>query len=70
MTLLQYCVAAEVREADDGPMLRGVVLQEGRAAQGGRAEVFSPFSVMWPADGIKLLGAHRGGGTCSRSSNP
>ena len=60
MTLVQYIVAAEVREADEVPTLRGAILQEGRAAQGGRAEVFSPFSVMWPADGIKLLGAHRG----------
>ena len=37
---LQYVVPVEVREASDGPMLRGVVLQEGRAAHGGRAEVF------------------------------
>ena len=50
----------ELREADDGPMLRGVVLQEGRAAQGGRAEVFTPLSVVWPSDGIALRGEHRG----------
>ena len=50
----------EIREANGVPMLHGVVLQEGRAAQGGRAELFSPFSVIWPADGIKLLGEHRG----------
>ena len=56
---LQYVVPVEVRDAADGPMLRGVVLQEGRAAQGGRAEVFAPFSVVWPADGIALLGEHR-----------
>ena len=36
---LQYIVPVEVREADDGPKLRGTILQEGRAAQGGRAEV-------------------------------
>ena len=59
MTLLQYIVAAEVREADEGPMLRGMILQEGRAASGGRAEVFSPLSVIWPADGIAILGKHR-----------
>ena len=52
--------SVEVRESETGPMLHGVVLQEGRAAQGGRAELFSPFSVIWPADGIKLLGEHRG----------
>ena len=42
---VQYVVPVELREADDGPMLRGVVLQEGRAARGGRAEVFTPLSV-------------------------
>ena len=31
---LQYIVPVEVREADDGPKLRGTILQEGRAAQG------------------------------------
>ena len=57
---VQYVVPVELRDADDGPMLRGVVLQEGRAAAGGRAEVFSPFSVVWPHDGISLRGEHRG----------
>ena len=57
---VQYVVPVELREADDGPMLRGVVLQEGRAAHGGRAEVFSPLSVVWPSDGIALRGEHRG----------
>ena len=57
---LHYVVPVELREATDGPMLRGVVLQEGRAAQGGRAEVFAPLSVVWPSDGIALLGEHRG----------
>ena len=57
---VQYVVPVELREADEGPMLRGVVLQEGRAAQGGRAEVFAPLSVVWPSDGIALLGEHRG----------
>ena len=57
---LQYVVPVELREADDGPKLRGIVLQEGRAAQGGRAEVFAPGSVVWASDGIALLGEHRG----------
>ena len=57
---LQYVVPVELREAADGPMIRGVVLQEGRAAQGGRAELFSPFSVVWPSNGIALLGEHHG----------
>ena len=57
---LQYVIPVELREASEGPTLRGVVLQEGRAAQGGRVELFSPFSVIWPANGIALLGEHRG----------
>ena len=57
---LQYIVPVEVREADDGPKLRGTILQEGRAAQGGRAELFAPGSVVWASDGISLLGEHRG----------
>ena len=56
---LSYVVPVEVREADDGPMLRGVILQEGRAASGGRAEVFAPLSVVWPSHGIALLAEHR-----------
>ena len=59
MTLLPYVVPIEVREADDGPMLKGTILQEGRAAHGRRAEVFAPFSVMWPTNGISILGEHR-----------
>ena len=57
---VQYVVPVELREADEGPVLRGTVLQEGRAAQGGRAELFSPFSVVWPHYGLKLLSEHRG----------
>ena len=52
--------SVEIREAKDGPMLHGTILQEGRAAQGGRAESFSPLSVVWPSSGIALLGEHRG----------
>ena len=57
---LQYVIPVELREASEGPTLRGVVLQEGRAAQGGRAEVFAPLSVVWPSNGIALLAEHRG----------
>ena len=57
---LQYAVPVELRESDGGPMLRGTVLQEGRAAQGGRAESFAPLSVVWPSTGIALLAEHRG----------
>ena len=53
----------EVREADTPgyePTLRGVMLQEGRAASGGRREVFTPGSVSWPHDGVEVLTEHRG----------
>ena len=65
---LQYVVPVELREASEGPLLRGVVLQEGRAAQGGRAEVFAPLSVTWPANGIALLAEHRGAELCPREA--
>ena len=48
----------EVRE--EGGELHGTILQEGRAASGGRAEVFAPGSVTWPADGVGILTEHRG----------
>ena len=57
--ILHVC-PVEIREADAGPLLSGTILQEGRAAQGGRVEVFAPGSVVWPADGIAVLGEHRG----------
>ena len=50
----------ELREAKDGKTLIGTILQEGRASVGGRAESFAPFSVLWPSNGIALLGEHRG----------
>ena len=53
-------VAVEVRASESGPVLRGVILQEGRAATGGRAEVFSPGAVHWPDDGIALRLQHLG----------
>lgn len=60
MTPEVITVAAECRASDDGPMLHGVILQEGRAATGGRAEVFAPGSVVWPASGVEVLTEHRG----------
>ena len=50
--------ALEFRQ--EGRELHGVVLQEGRAATGGRAEVFAPNSIEWPASGIDILPEHRG----------
>ena len=58
---LAVSAAVEVRAAEDGkpPQLFGVMVQEGRAASGGRAELFTPGSVEWPADGVGILLAHR-----------
>ena len=39
-------------------MLHGVILQEGRAAAGGRAELFAPGAVVWPSDGVAILPEH------------
>ena len=55
-------IPVEVRASEDGPMLRGVILTEGRAASGGRAELFAPGSVVWPSDGIGILTEHRATG--------
>ena len=53
------CGAAEIRAAEDGPQLHGIIITEGRAASGGRREVFTPGSVEWPAGGVGILLAHR-----------
>ena len=50
----------EIRESESGPTLHATVLQEGRAARGGRAELFAPGSVVWPADGIEIRTRHLG----------
>ena len=51
----------EVRESRPGrePTLRGVMLQEGRAASE-RREVFAPGAVEWPSNGVAILTEHRG----------
>ena len=51
--------AAELRAAEDGEHLHAVLIQEGRAASGGRKELFVPGSVQWPAEGVGILTAHR-----------
>lgn len=50
----------EIREADGGPRLHGTILQEGRAAAGGRAELFAPGAVLWPDEGIEIRTIHKG----------
>ena len=52
--------SVEIRQAEGRePTLHGIMLQEGRAATGGRAELFAPQSVQWPADGVGVLTAHK-----------
>ena len=53
----------EVRESNRAgyePSLRGVMLTEGRAASGGRAEVFANNSVSFPSEGVGIMVRHRG----------
>jgi len=60
MTPGRLPAAVELRQSAEGPRLEGVILQEGRAAAGGRAELFTPFSVAWPPLGIDILIGHGG----------
>ncbi|MXY17105.1 MAG: hypothetical protein F4Y57_08965 [Acidobacteria bacterium] len=53
-------VEVELREADDGAQLHATILQEGRAAAGGRAEVFAPDAASWPSEGIAIRTRHHG----------
>lgn len=52
---------AEVELRDTG-MLHAVLVQEGRAASGGRREVFTPGSVTWPSTGVRIITEHREAG--------
>ena len=51
--------SVEIREADNGPMLHGVLIQEGRAASV-RPEVFAPGSLVWSSDGVAIRAKHLG----------
>ena len=55
---MRLAFEVELREAEAGPELHGVMLTEGRAASGGRREVFVPGSVSWPAGGVEVLPRH------------
>ena len=62
MTDAPYLSVLEFREDDSRTSpgrISGVVLPLGRVA-GDRREVFTPGSVTWPADGVRLLAEHRG----------
>ena len=48
----------EVRH--EGEHLHGTMLTEGRAASGGRRELFAPGSVQWPSTGVSVLTEHLG----------
>ena len=51
--------SVEIRAATTGPMLHGVLIQEGRAASA-RAEIFAPLSLVWASDGIAIRSEHLG----------
>lgn len=52
--------ALELRASETSPgRLVGTLLEYGRVA-GDRREVFTPNSVRWPANGVRLLAEHRG----------
>ena len=53
------CSPVELRESETGPMLHGVLIQEGRAASA-RAEVFAPLSLVWASEGVAVRAEHRG----------
>ena len=51
----------EIREqAGREPMLHAVLIQEGRAASGGRSELFTPNSIEWPSEGVAIKTVHLG----------
>ena len=52
--------AVECRASESGPVLRGVIVSEGRAATGGRRELFAPGAIVWPSDGIAIRRVHLG----------
>ena len=50
-------VPLEIRESDDGEHLNGVIVQEGRAGTA-RKELFTPGSLVWPAEGVPIRETH------------
>ena len=57
---MRHSFEVECRESGDGKTLRGVLVTEGRAASGGRRELFAPGSVQWPASGVGIALEHHG----------
>ena len=58
---MRHTFEVEIREAEGKrPRLRGVMITEGRAASGGRAEVFAPGSIQFPTEGVGIQTRHHG----------
>lgn len=60
---VNHSFEVELREAERAgyePSLYGTMIQEGRAATGGRRELFAPGSVEWPSEGVAIMTEHRG----------
>ena len=60
---MNQTVAFELREAERPGYertLRATIITEGRAASGGRRELFTPGAVEWPREGVAILTEHRG----------
>ena len=56
---MKHSFEVEIRQAEGRePELHGVMLTEGRAASGGRAELFVPGSVQWPSEGVEIAPSH------------
>ena len=58
--VIRIPVEVEIRESEGVPRLHATILQEGRAAAGGRNELFAPGSVLWPEAGIAIRTEHHG----------
>ena len=50
----------QIEMRQEASELRGVLIQEGRAASGGRREVFTPGAVEWLDSGVEILPEHKG----------
>ena len=60
---MRHVFDVEIRESDRAgyePSLHAIMVQEGRAASGGRKELFVPGSIEWPSEGVAILTEHRG----------
>lgn len=56
--MMRRTFEVEVRESRGRKRLSGTMVTEGRAASGGRREVFAPGSVSWPVEGVGVSVGH------------